>query len=76
MANEGDAAQAIIERDEEIRNKQIEFARNQPRHREEFCLDCDVLIPQARHDATGGSERCTSCESIYAQRNKVKIRVY
>ncbi|MDT8282524.1 MAG: TraR/DksA C4-type zinc finger protein [Gammaproteobacteria bacterium] len=72
MANEGDMAQAVIERDEEIRNKIIEFERNKPKNFSQFCIDCDDEIPLARQNATGGTERCTFCADVYSKRNGVR----
>lgn len=70
MANEGDEAQAVIEREEAIRAKQIEQRRNEVKHKSEFCIDCDDLIPEARHLAVGNAIRCTHCEDINATRTQ------
>ena len=31
---------------------------------EEYCVECGVLIPLERQEATGGTDHCTPCKEI------------
>jgi len=38
----------------------------------EECIECDVFIPIARQEATGGCDMCIDCQSREEQLNKQK----
>lgn len=63
-----DIAQKNMEQLDEIRERQRAAIASRPRPVSEDCIDCGVDIPQARQEATGGTERCTHCQGYFDTR--------
>lgn len=69
MADKADIAQGSIEQDEEVRRKQRE-AEQATKRVSVYCVECEQFIPQARQQATGGTDMCIDCASIEYQRSR------
>lgn len=74
MANEGDMAQAVIEREEEIREMQRRAAAAIPKAVSDECVECDTPISKERQEATGGTEYCVDCQSANEIRGSQYVR--
>lgn len=69
MADPVDNAQGRIEQNEEIWRRQ-RAAREALKPVSHYCVECDRFIPQARQQATGGTDHCIDCAELGEQRGR------
>ena len=61
MADICDLTDERMEREEAIRSKLL----NQPHAKSDNCIECGVHIPEARQQATNGTEYCIGCQELH-----------
>ena len=58
MADEADIGNEVAERN---LNMALQAAKTVKREQSEECVECGEEIPQARQDASGGTDLCIGC---------------
>lgn len=64
MADEGDIASMVTETTTERAILNIRKKLNDGAPSNEFCVDCNEIIPEKRRQMISGCKRCASCQEL------------